>query len=86
MSDPIYCQIQIKGHLSAQWGYWFDALSIENHPDGHATLQGQLADQTVLYSLLDRLRDLGISLVSLTCTESGAKDVEQTPTTRQNRE
>ncbi len=77
MNDPLYCQVQIKGHLSGQWGGWFGGLEIENFPDGYAILRGQLADQTALYSLLNRLRDLGVSLVALTCTESGENDIEQ---------
>lgn len=81
MNNPIYCQIQIKEHLSAQWSDWLGGFEIENHPDGCATLRGQLADQTALYSLLNRLRDLGVSLVSLNCDELRDDDDKESSST-----
>ena len=69
MTEPIHCQIQVKGHLSSQWADWFDGLTIENRPDGKAVLSGPLPDQAALYGVLNRVRDLGLALISLNCLD-----------------
>jgi hypothetical protein len=71
MDDSIFCEIRVKGHLSSQWHDWFGKLSVENHPGGEATLSGKLPDQAALFGVLGRVRDLGLALVSVRCTESG---------------
>ena len=68
MSESIHCKIQIKGHLSDRWNDWFSGLTIENRPDGSAAISGLLQDQAALYGVLDRMRDLGVTLISLNCT------------------
>jgi hypothetical protein len=67
MSEFVHCNIQIKGHLSDRWSNWFGGLTVENQPDGTAVLSGQLPDQAALYGVLDRMRDLGVTLISLNC-------------------
>lgn len=69
MNEPIYCEIRVKGHLSKQWVVWFSGLQIENQPEGHAVLSGPLPDQAALYGVLNRMRDLGLALVSVNCVE-----------------
>ena len=69
MIEPVLCRIRVKGHLSSQWVDWFDGLTIENQPDGEAVLSGPLPDQTALYSVLNRMRDLGLELISLSCAK-----------------
>ncbi|MBN1221473.1 MAG: hypothetical protein JXM69_21310 [Anaerolineae bacterium] len=65
----MYCEIRVKGHLSKQWSAWFGGLQIENQPDGQAVLSGPLLDQAALYGVLNRMRDLGLALVSVNCVE-----------------
>ncbi|MBN1992662.1 MAG: hypothetical protein JW953_08135 [Anaerolineae bacterium] len=73
----MYCQIQVKGHLSGQWVDWFSGLQIENRPDGYAVLSGPLPDQAALYGVLNRVRDLGLALVLVKCVE-GQDNQDQT--------
>ena len=77
MDKPIYCRIQIKGHLSDQWHNWFGGLEIENQPNGQALFHGMLADQAALYSVLNRMRDFGLSLLSLKCVEMRYKTANE---------
>ena len=70
MTDQIYCQIRVKGHLSEQWVAWFGDLEIDNRPGGEAILVGPLPDQAALYGVLNRMRDLGLALISLKCVEA----------------
>jgi hypothetical protein len=69
VADRIFCQIRVKGHLSSQWADWFGGLEIKNLPGGAAVLFGTLPDQAALYGILNRMRDLGLELISLNCFE-----------------
>jgi hypothetical protein len=59
-------EIRIKGHLDARWAAWFDGMDLGREPDGTTTIQGSIADQAALHGLLQRVRDLGLELVSVT--------------------
>ncbi len=58
-------QIRIKEQISPRWAAWFDPLTIENQPGGETLLSGLLSDQAALHGVLIRIRDLGLTLVSL---------------------
>ena len=58
-------EIVIDGHLSSRWEAWFDGFAIANEADGTTVLRGFVADQAALHGLLQRLRDIGIPLISL---------------------
>lgn len=63
-------EIVVDGHLGARWAAWFDGFTITREPDGTSVLRGAVVDQAALHGLLQRLRDLGIPLVSLTPVEA----------------
>ena len=69
MDEPASYRIRVKGHLSEQWADWFTGLTLENLPDGHAVFSGQLPDQSALYGVLNRIRDIGLTLISVNCIE-----------------
>ena len=56
--------IVIRGRLSKRYESAFDGVTLEPRP-GETTLHADLADQPQLYGLLNRLRDLGIELISV---------------------
>jgi hypothetical protein len=58
--------IRIKGHLGPQWVDWFEDMTITLEPDGDTVLTGPVVDQSALYGLLRRLRDIGLPLLSVT--------------------
>jgi hypothetical protein len=61
----IIYQIKLKGHLSAQWTDWFEGLTITPEADGDMLLTGPVVDQAALFGLLKKVRDLGLTLVSV---------------------
>ena len=65
MTESVSYEIRVQGHLSSQWADWFDGLTLENRPDGSATLAGTFPDQARLYGVLDCLRDLGLTLLAV---------------------
>jgi hypothetical protein len=61
---PTAYRIVVKGRLSERFGRAFDGLRFEPLP-GETALVGEFVDETQLYGVLDRLRDLGVELVSV---------------------
>jgi hypothetical protein len=57
--------IRVKGHLDPFWQEWFDHLVITHQSDGTTLLSGPIRDQAALYGLLIKMRDLGLTLLSL---------------------
>ena len=58
-------EIRIDGHLGTRWTAWFDGLAITGESDGTTVLRGTVVDQAALHGLLQKLRDVGIPLISL---------------------
>lgn len=62
---PMIYQIRVKGHLDSQWTDWFDDLTITLDENGDTLLTGPVIDQSALHGLLKKVRDLGMTLVSV---------------------
>jgi hypothetical protein len=61
---PARYEIRVDGVLDGRWSEWFDGLQIE--PQGDQTLlSGVLADQPALHGILDKVRDLGLSIIAV---------------------
>jgi len=58
-------EIVVKGVLDSRWSRWFADLQIIPQPDGNSLLTGPIADQSALYGMISRMRDLGIVLISV---------------------
>ncbi|HEY5787965.1 MAG TPA: hypothetical protein VIT65_24655 [Microlunatus sp.] len=58
-------EIRIKGQLHARWAAWFDGLSLANENDGTTILSGPVRDQAALHGLLQKVRDIGLPLISV---------------------
>jgi hypothetical protein len=58
--------IRVQGHLGSRWEAWFDDFALTNQSDGTALLEGEVIDQSALHGLLQKLRDAGLHLVSVT--------------------
>jgi hypothetical protein len=62
---PAVYEIVIKGKLDSRWSRWFADLQVIPQPNGNSLLIGSIADQSALYGVISRLRDLGLVLVSV---------------------
>ena len=69
-STPGRYEIRVKGHLNSRWAAWFDGLSLSAESDGTTIIHGSIADQAALHGLLQKVRDTGLPLVSVTCVET----------------
>jgi hypothetical protein len=68
-------EIRLTGHLDARWTAWFDGLAVSHENDGATVISGQIADQAALHGLLQRVRDLGLPLVSVRRVEVEPVDI-----------
>lgn len=64
---PEYYEIKIKGHLDQRWSEWFAGLTLTHLEENETLLSGVLSDQAALHGLLERVRDLNLTLISVTC-------------------
>ncbi len=69
--QPTVYQIRIKGHLGRQWTDWFGGLSITLEDNGDTVLTGPVVDQAALHGLLKKVRDLGMTLLSVNRVKPG---------------
>jgi hypothetical protein len=67
-------EIRIKGHLDTRWAAWFDGLSLTPDSDGTTVIRGPVIDQAALHGLLQRVRDIGLPLVSVTHVDPATRD------------
>ena len=67
---PAHDELRIDGHLDEHWSAWFGGLTLIREDDGTTTLRGVVIDQAELHGLLTKLRDLGVTLISLASIES----------------
>lgn len=58
-------EIKIKGYLDQQWSEWLGDLKIAYDNEGNTLLSGHVADQAALHGILAQIRDLGLTLISL---------------------
>jgi hypothetical protein len=61
---PAQYEIRVDGVLDGLWSEWFEGLTIESEADSTA-LSGTLSDQAALHGVLNKLRDLGLSVISV---------------------
>ena len=63
---PEYYEIKIKEHLDPRWLDWFAGLKLTYLEEDTSLLSGQLPDQAALHGLLECIRDLNLTLISVT--------------------
>lgn len=56
--------IHVRGVLDPTWSHWFDDWTINDAGDGTMLLRGLVQDETALYGIIGKLRDLGLAMIS----------------------
>lgn len=65
LDQPRRYEICLRGHLDNHWSHWFEGLTITLADSGNTHLTGPVRDQAALHGLLNKVRDLGLPLISL---------------------
>lgn len=60
-----YYEIKVKGYLNPGWSEWFLGMELTHLESGETLISGTLHDQAALHSLLERIRDLNLTLISV---------------------
>ena len=60
----IHYQICLEGILDERWLRWFEGLEIVASTDNQTIIRGEF-DQSALHGLFNRIRDLGLELISV---------------------
>ena len=61
-----------------RWAAWFDELSVTRDAGGTTVISGPVADQAALHGVLNKVRDLGLPLVSVTRVGPTGSDASAT--------
>ena len=78
ISQQLISASSIPGWSPARWEQWFDGLTITLEENGNTLLSGPLADQAALHGILKKVRDLGLTLLSVNSVEPDTKEVRKT--------
>ena len=68
---PTVYAIRIQGHLGRELADWFAGFSATAEADGTTRLVGPVADQAALHGVLRKIRDLGLTLISIARVQPG---------------
>jgi hypothetical protein len=63
-TTPARYEIRVEGVFGEEWSAWFDGLQVASE-GGETVISGVITDQPALHGLLNRVRDLGICLISV---------------------
>lgn len=69
-------ELRLLGHLDPHWSTWFAGLTLTQEADGTTSLRGTVADQAELHGLIAKVRDLGVTLLSITPADTTMSDQE----------
>jgi hypothetical protein len=69
-ATPAHYELRVDGHLDQHWLGWFGNLDLAHKDDGTTSLAGTIADQAELHGLLVKVRDLGVTLLSVEIIEA----------------
>ena len=67
-SQSAYYELRVRGLLSQQATSWFSGMEIvvdETINPSQTVIKGFMIDQAALHGLISRIRDLGLTLVSV---------------------
>jgi hypothetical protein len=71
--SPARYEIRVEEVLGEPWAAWFEGLQLTGD-SGHTVIHGQLPDQAALHGVLTKVRDLGLTLISVRRLGQGGLD------------
>ena len=72
LGQPVTYRIKVLGELDITWSDWLSAESL-SVGQGVTVIAGTFEDQVALHSLLEKIRNLGVPLLSVCPVIDGSK-------------
>jgi len=63
-------RIRFKEQLDQRWSAWLSGLEVIHEANGETVLTGEVVDQAALYGLISKVRDLHLTLISVSPLEA----------------
>ncbi len=63
--SPVTYEIRVEGLIDGRWTDWFHGMDMNYANNLETILTGQLPDQTALHGVIEKIRDLGLNLISV---------------------
>ena len=63
--EQLNYEIKVQGELDPVWEEWFEELTLTHDREGNTVLSGPIVDHTALHSILLKIRDLNLKLISV---------------------
>ncbi len=76
--NTAYYEIRLKGQLNARWADWFDGMTITLDNNGDTLLSGPVVDQAALHGLLKKVRDVGMTLLTVNSAKQEGTESPET--------
>ena len=77
---PSTYRLRVDGHLDQHWSSWFGDLTLTHEDDGTTCLTAAVADQAQLHGVLTKIRDLGVTLISVEVVDATTTERAARPT------
>ncbi len=74
---PEFYEILVKGHLDQRWSDWFTGMELTHLENDGTRISGVLPDQAALYGLLEHIRDLNLTLISVNCVDQSSSSLKK---------
>ena len=58
-------QILIRGLIGESWASYFTGMTLMTEPAGITRLCGEIADQSALHGIMNKIRDLNLKIISI---------------------
>jgi hypothetical protein len=65
-------RIRLKEKLDERWSAWLGGLTVIHEANGETVLTGEVVDQAALHGLLSKVRDLQLTLISVSPLQEDA--------------
>jgi hypothetical protein len=82
--EPATYEIRLQGHLDTRWVEQLGVESLTHEGDGTTILRRIATDQAALHGLLQRVRDLGLLLISVTRVRPTNQQQPSSPPSKEN--
>jgi hypothetical protein len=63
--QPKIYKINVEGFFEEEWLDWFDGFTINSQKENDCLIIGPVSDQAALHGLLNKIRELGLPLLSV---------------------